>query len=175
MIAAQQSSGLIEGWIKDMGCHPRKVPVGNANWNFEVDYPVSTPHRMVVLNPVTAPRAVIIGVKVEFSPEHVGAFGLLEDYDKQKFMDDLQATLNREFVEFTFDDGVPITGLSCPKSFQITAIRYEDGLSLDSFARTVSSVYKTEFAALMCVQRHLRGDDIPGPGGDFGFKVPRLQ
>jgi hypothetical protein len=175
MVAAQQSSELVEGWIRDMGCHPRKMPGGNTNWQFEVDYPVNTPHRMVVVNPVSAPRAVIIGVKVAFSPQHIAAFGPLEDYDKHKFIEDLQATLNREFVEYTFDDGVPLTNLSCPNSFQITAIRYEDGLSLDSFARTISSVYKSELAALLCVQRHLRGDEIPGPGGDFGFKTPRLQ
>jgi hypothetical protein len=175
MIAAQQSSNQIEEWLEDMGCHPKKVLVSNGNWQYEIDYPANTPHRMVVVNPAASPRAVIIGVKLAFSPEHIGAFGLLEDYDKRKFMEDLQATLNREFVEYTFDDGAPLTNLSCPTSFQITAIRYEDGLSLDSFARTVSSVYKTELSALLCVQQHLGGQDFPGPGGEFGFKVPRLQ
>jgi hypothetical protein len=61
--------------------------------------------------------------------------------------------------------------LSCPAAFQITATRYEDGLSLDSLARTVSSVYKAELAAIICAQQHLGRQGPAGRGGDFLFKT----
>jgi hypothetical protein len=108
-----------------------------------------------------------------FSPEHLELFGTFENEDKQAFLNDLQSTLNREFVEFQFEGAG--TGLSCPTAFLITAIRYDDGLSLDSLARTVSSVYKAELAGISCVQQKLGQRNFPAGGGDFPFKMPRLQ
>ena len=50
----------------------------------------------------------------------------------------------------------------------VQATRYDDGLSLDSFARTVSSVNKAEVAGIACVQRRL-SPRTSGPGGIFDF------
>jgi hypothetical protein len=172
-IESKEGVAQVEGWLKDMGCHPKRVSAADTNWQFEVDYPVSTPHRIAIANPIPFPRAVFIGTRVMFSPEHLEVFGTFENEDKQTFLDDLQSTLNREFVEFRFEGAG--TGLSCPTAFQITAIRYDDGLSLDSLARTVSSVYKAELAGISCVQQKLGRRNLPAGGGDFPFKMPRLQ
>jgi hypothetical protein len=172
-IDSKEGAAQVEGWLKDMGCHPMRVPVPNTNWQFEVDYPANTPHRIVVTNQISFPRAVIVGTRIAFSPEHLEAFGNFENEDKQSFLDDLQSTLNREFVEFQFEGSG--TGLSCPTAFQVTAMRYDDSLSLDSLARTVSSVYKAELAGILCVQQKLGRRNFPAGGGDFPFTMPRLQ
>jgi hypothetical protein len=172
-IDGKEGAALIEGWLTDIGSHPKRVLGPNTNWQFEIDYPANTAHRLVVLNPVQFPRAVIVATKVEFSPEHLEYFGTFENEDKESFLVDLQATLNREFVEFQFEGAG--TGLSCPTAFTITAVRYDDGLSLDSLARTVSSVYKAEVAGIACAQHKLGRRSFPSGGGDFPFTMPRLQ
>ena len=173
-VRTKEGAAVVEGWLTDMGSHPKKVSMPNANWQFEIDYPANTAHRIAVANLTSHPRALAVGTRIAVSQEHIDAFGLWENEDKQSFLDDLQSTLNREFVEFQFE-GLG-TGLSCPTAFTITAIRYEDGLSLDSLMRTVSSVYKAELAGILCVQQKLGRRDFPGGGGgDIQFRMPRLQ
>jgi len=50
----------------------------------------------------------------------------------------------------------------------VQATRYDDGPSLDSFARTVSSVNKAEVAGIALVQHGL-SPRTSGPGGIFDF------
>jgi hypothetical protein len=168
----KDGAAQIETWLKDMGSRPIKVPAANTNWQYEIEYPAGTPHRLVVANPTPVPRALVVAAKVVFSPEHLECFGTFENDEKQAFLGQLHGTLNREFVEFQFEGAA--TGLSCPTAFTVTAMRFDDGLSLDSLARTVSSVYKTQLAGIMCVQQILQRNFPPG-GGDFPFNMPRLQ
>jgi hypothetical protein len=169
------TSNLTESWIRDIGCTPKPVsPLDPAmQFHIEVDYPAGTPHRITTHSPVAKPRALVVASVVGVSPEHLARFQDLENEEKIDFLMDLQTTLNREYVEFAFP---PMSGgLQCPSMFQVFAVRYDDGLSLDSFARTMSSVYKAELAGITCVQRHLSPLG-PGAGGDFPFKrMGRLQ
>jgi hypothetical protein len=163
---------LAESWLKDIGCTPREVVPRDpaASFQFESDYPAGTPHRIHTLSPVATPRALMVVTGVTLSPEHVARFRDLENQEKADFLQDLTTTLNREFVEFNFGPTPPMSSLECPSVFQIQATRYDDGLSLDSFARTISSVYKAELAGIACVQRHLAPLTSGGPGGQFPFK-----
>ncbi|MGE0443039.1 MAG: DUF2299 family protein [Vicinamibacterales bacterium] len=162
----------VEGWLRKVGSTPVKIHDDQAAWHFEVDYPSGTPHRVHVVGPKDRPEAVVIATMINVSPEHVKTFGELDDDDKAAFLWDLRKTLNQDFAEFTLVGYQE--GLVCPAGFQITATRFEDGLSLDSFARSISSVYKTELAGIMCVQEHL-GPKGYGAGGRFDFKRLGLQ
>jgi hypothetical protein len=173
-LAANEGEAIVEGWLRDIGTEPKSVTAPIHSWAFVIAYPANTSHRITVAHPLKLPRALVVATRVMFSPEHLQAFRLLiKAQDKTDFLEALQRTLNREFVEFTYEGAD--TPLTCPSAFQITATRFEDGLSLDSLARTVSSVYKAELAALMCVRQYLGRRDFPGTGGDIQFAPPRIQ
>lgn len=158
---------MIEGWLCDLGCTPKTVSEQGMHWHFEIDYPPNTPHKLHILNPKERSRSLVILSQISISPDHIAAFQELEEGQKYDFLSDLTATLNREFTEFAIQ-GIE-QGLACPTGFQVMSTRYEDALSLDSLARSISSVFKTELAAIACVRRHLTPHGPGGPG-HFEFK-----
>lgn len=173
MSQVKLTGALVEGWLKDIGSTPKGVtpPAPESSFQYEFDYPKGTPHRLIVLHPIATPRALVVLTQVSMSPEHLTTFKDLEDPDKIAFLQDLGTALNREFVEYGYMFMTPTPGaLTCPTAFQVSATRFDDGLSLDSFARTVSSVYKTEVAGITCVQKHLQPGTFTGGGGNFDFK-----
>jgi hypothetical protein len=167
---AKITPALVDGWLKEMGCTPTKAsPLGpDMVFQFLVDYPTGTPNRLHAFSPSARPRALIVLSEVSLSPEHLTTFQELEQQDKIEFLQDLQRALNREYVEYALS-GVSPNTLSCPTGFQVTGTRYDDGISLDSFARTLSSVFKAEMAGVACVQKHLNPHTFGG-GGQFDFK-----
>ena len=62
----------------------------------------------------------------------------------------------------------------CPKALRVTAVRFDDGLTLDSFARTVSSVCKACSDIVVLFSERL-GDLEPQAGGEFAFKKTLAQ
>lgn len=162
---------LISGWLKDMGLSPTPAPDPNGNWHFAVAIPPNQNERKVeVFGNKDMPRAVFIGANTVISPEHVATLMALDSDAKRQFATDLMTALNREFVEYNVEYE-PVTG--DVKNFVVTAVRYDDGLTLDSFARTVSSVFKAQIAGIQCVQQHLGG--TTPPGGEFAFRKLGMQ
>jgi hypothetical protein len=174
-VTLSANAGSIEGWLREIGTHPVPLPAPYANWQFEIDYPPNSKHKIVVFNSSAQPRALVVATRVAFSQEHIAAFALMENADKWRFMRDLQSALNREFVEFGFEQPQPAGPLTCPTFFSVTATRFDDSLSLDGLARAVSSVYKAEFAGVLIVQDQLGGGNYGGSGGDFPFRVRSIQ
>ena len=109
----------------------------------------------------------MVASETVISPEHVEAFDRLDDDEKRAFStSEMHSVLNTEFVEYALRDFPNET--TCPKAFQVTATRFDDGLTSDSFSRAVSSVYKPERAGILCVQKHLKPH---GPGSsNFDFR-----
>ncbi len=159
----------IEEWLKLIGCTPKPIQDAQAVWHLEFCYPSKTqpPHTMHVVSPAANPAAAVIASVTALAPEHLEGFSNLDDDAKSEFLWKLRHTLNRRDVDFRADGA---TGpLDCPKQFQISLTRYTDGLTLDSFARSLGAVYKTELGVVWLIQEHL-GNSSPGPGQRFDFK-----
>jgi hypothetical protein len=158
---------LAEGWLREMGSTPKRAPQDPAlAWQFEFDHPPGSPGRLVLASPKGRPRSLLVISNIMVSPEHHAAFQDLDQDEKFAFFKELSTTLNREYVEFAL---LGTTGMECPAGFQITATRYDDGLTLDSLSRTISSVYKAQLAGISCIQVHLTPKG-GGTAGHFDFK-----
>ncbi len=59
--------------------------------------------------------------------------------------------------------------LSCPTAFVLSIARFEDGLTLDSFAQSDGKVFKTELNAIWVFQEHFKPNN-GGRGPRFDFK-----
>lgn len=157
----------VERWLKVIGCTPVEQEDPQASWHVLVNYPAKTPHQMHVVAPQANPEAVVIATLVSVSPEHVKAFDNLDDVSKDDFLFELRRTLNITDVDFQAQGA---SGpLDCPTQIQISATRYLDGLTLDSFARSAGSVFKTFLNVVWLVQHRL-GTNGSGPSGRFDFK-----
>ena len=157
----------VSDWLEDLGCTPTSIDDPQTVWHYEFDFPAGRSHRMHAVMPKQRAAAVVIASLVNLSPEHIKAFEEFADDEKAEFLYELRRVLNQVDVEFQLKDADE--PLSCPESFQVSAVRYSDGLSLDAFARTVGAVYKTELNAIWHVQQVLGGHGL-GPAGRFDFK-----
>lgn len=158
-------------WLRDMGLTPEMKNDPNANWVFEVAYPQNGQYRFAIANPKALPRAVTIAARLAPTAEQVRAFRDLEGDVKQEFWRTLRSILNREFVEFQIE-GTPLS--DCPIAFQVSAVRYDDGLTLDSLHRTLSSVNKACLDGCAFFEERLGGAG-PASGGEFEFKRLGIQ
>lgn len=157
----------VRDWLTSLGCTPTEIRDPKTHWHFTFDYPSKTPHTMHLVAPKDRPGAVVVASGAEVTHEHLQRFEELDDDTKFEFLYELRMTLNQVAVEFQL---VGAEGeLICPKKFQVSVTRYEDGLSgLDSFASSVGAVFKVEIAAMLVFHKYLRPRTF-GPGS-FDFK-----
>ena len=76
--------------------------------------------------------------------------------------------MNNNDADFQIDGAETLQ--DCPTRFQIQVVRYEDGKTLDSFARSLGAVYKTRLAGVWVVQEEL-GPRSFGAGGRFRLQA----
>jgi hypothetical protein len=157
----------IEEWLRTIGSTPVEMPDPQSAWKFEFDYPVRTPHRMVVASPVALPSAAMIITGIQLTPQHLQNFSTLDDEAKEEFLWALRQKANCAEVDFQFL-GV-MNPLDCPSEIRFAVTRYPDGLTMDSFARSLGAVFKTELGTIWLVEEHLGGGEV-GPGRRFDFK-----
>ncbi len=162
---------VIEGWLHDLAIAATRRTDAASNWALEFTVAGPSPLVLSAVNPKSVPRAVMLVCGMSAAPAHIEAFNTLPDSARKEFWQQLRITLNREYVEFQVEGNVPT---ECPKTLRVTAIRFDDGLTLDSFARSISSVCKACGDAVAHFTDRL-GDPNAPLGGEFAFKKVGTQ
>lgn len=163
----------VETWLADMGMEPMERPDARSRWHLAFEYPSGSGNYMLAASPLNGAPSVVVASVVRLSDNHLRSFDELADGDKHAFLFGLRRALNQLEADFRLND---MSGpLACPRSFQVSARRFPDGLTLDSFARTVGSVFKTQLEGIWYIQERLEerssgdvtvffdlsGEDIP--------------
>jgi hypothetical protein len=161
----------IEGWLHDLSLTCVRRTDAASNWALEFTIAGASPLVLSAVNPKSVPRAVMLVCAMTAAPEHIEKFKTLEESGRRKFWQEMRDTLNREYIEFQLD-GTPPS--ECPRMLRVTAIRFDDGLSLDSFARSISSVCKAAAAAVAKFTDHFENPNAPA-SGEFAFKKVGTQ
>jgi hypothetical protein len=136
---------IIEGWVRDLALTPTRREDGTNNWHIQFQTGGVNAFTISCVNPKALPRAIMLVCGMVAAPENVTAFNTLTQAQKKAFWERLRDTLNRESVEFQIE-GTPID--ECPKTMRVTAVRFDDGLSLDSFAHSLALVCKASSDAV---------------------------
>ena len=157
----------VEGWLKRLGSTPVEMDDAQTDWHLRFDYPAKSPHIMHAAQPKGQPDMVVILSALDVGHEHLKVFEELDEDSQNTFLLDLKETLTNDSHDFKFE-GVE-KELDCPKKILVQCTRYEDGLSLDSFARSVGAVFKGFLRAILVMRRHLR-ENGPGNADRFDFK-----
>lgn len=166
-MSQQELRSKVEQWLRVIGSTPVEITDPAAEWHLQADYPSHSPHITHIVSPKGVGAAIVIACGVSVSSEHREAFNELDDEAKADFAWELRRTLNVIDVDFQLD-GIEKEE-DCPSRFQISITRYEDGLTLDSFAWSLGAVYKTELNAILLIRR-LLGPKGFGGGSRFDFK-----
>ena len=158
-----------EGWLERLGSTPVEMDDAQTDWHLRFDYPAKSPAIMHAAQPKGQSDMVVLVSALDVGHEHLKFFEELDEDSQQTFLFDLKETLTCDSHDFKFE-GVE-KELDCPKKILIQCTRYEDGLSLDSFARSVGAVFKGFLRAVLVTRRHLRGN---GPGNADRFDFRRI-
>jgi hypothetical protein len=162
---------IIEGWLHDMALNTTRRNDGTNNWNLEFTVNGSTTLVVNVVNPKSLPRAVMLVCGMQIVPGHAATFKTLSEEKRIAFWSDLRTLLSREYVEFQLE-GVAV--VEAPKTLRVSSVRFDDGLTLDSFARSLASVCKACGDIVPFVMERL-GDPNAPAGGEFAFKKSATQ
>jgi hypothetical protein len=132
---------IVEGWLRDLSLTPTLRPDPLNTWNLE--FTVSGPPTLImnVANSKTLPRAILLMCGLSPMAVHATVFQGFTAAQRSAFWKDLRALLSRDAIDFQIEGVVT----ECPKAVRVSAMRFDDGLSLDAFARTVSAVCKACF------------------------------
>jgi hypothetical protein len=162
---------VIEGWLHDLGLSCVRRTDAASNWALEFTIAGPNPLVLSAVNPKSIPRAVMLVCGLTAAPAHVEVFKTLEETVRRDFWRQMRAKLTREFVEFQLE-GTPPS--ECPRLLRVTCLRFDDGLTLDSFARSLNSICKTAADAVAVYTDHL-GDPNAPTSGEFAFKKVGTQ
>lgn len=150
---ADETRDRVEEWLTAMGVEPEEREDPAARWHLGFEYPAGSGHRMLVAGVRGPADAIVIASVVSISPQHLEIFEELTIDERRSFVFGLRHALNSLETEFQLN-GMD-SPVSCPASFQVSSRRFPDGLGLDSFARSVGAVYKTELAGIWHIQEWL--------------------
>ena len=148
----------VHEWLRTLGFAVKDHPNPNAAWHLQFEYPHT--HQMHALAPHGSEGVVIVATGVTTWPQHRAAWTALPDARRTELMYELQRILNAGEADHAFEGVAGVNDF--PAVIQITSTRYEDGLSLDSFARTVRELYKVELNVHWFLRARL-ADALPTP------------
>jgi hypothetical protein len=136
---------IIEGWVRDLALTPSRRDDATNNWHVQFQTGGINAFTISCVNPKALPRAIMLVCGMVAAPENITAFATLTAAQKKVFWERLRDILKRESVEYQID-GALID--ECPKTIRVTAIRFDDGLSLDSFAQSLALVCRASSDAV---------------------------
>lgn len=149
----------VQKWLRALGTEAVPVEDASAFWHYVFDNPAGG-NRLDIMAPREQADSLVIFARVGVERAQLDAFARLSDARKAEFIYVLRRTLNTVDVDFQME-GIT-AALDCPTGMVVSIVRYEDGLNLDSFARSVAAVFKTVLNALWTVELYLVHGAAPG-------------
>jgi hypothetical protein len=143
----------VEAWLRQLGTQATPVgPVEGNSWQLQFVFPPGSQQTLACFAPRLPEGATVVSVNYPLGRGET-AYELLGEAQKDAFMQELRLTLSREHLYH--DISLPAKPGGCPRSFAVFDMRFDDGLTLDSFARSIITVSNTALAANLCCARHL--------------------
>jgi hypothetical protein len=161
----------IDAWLRDMALTSARRNDGTNNWNLEFTVAGSTTLVVNVVNPKAIPRAVMIVCGMQIVPGHAQTFKTFDEAQRTAFWKDLRTLLSRDFIEFQIEGAAIV---EAPRTLRVSALRFDDGLTLDSFAHSLAAVCKACGDVVRFFIERL-GDPATPAEGEFAFKKSSTQ
>lgn len=122
----EQAKNAIKKWLTENTHHVNDIVTDeNANFHFEIDYPLGTQKRQRIIQPKEFPGLVVLLNGVSLAPEHVEKISEMEDEGREAFYAEIRKDLL--FLDNSYDINFDEKGM--PKQVQFSYEFYFDGLS----------------------------------------------
>lgn len=121
----EQAKAGIYKWLSENQHQVKEIKDENANFHFEIDYPLHTQKRQRVIQPKEYPGLVVILNGVSLAPEHVEKLTKMKEDKIEVFYAEIRNALI--FLENSYDMNMDEKGVA--KQVQFSYELYFDGLS----------------------------------------------
>jgi len=146
---------LFEGWARDMGWEYKRMPEKAGAWALGMRQTAKSPPVMVEHFPAT-PRAVLIQAHAtDLKVGYETAFNALSAPAKREFYENLYQRITAYEGGVTIEMSRATDDSQLPDAIMVGMHRFDDGLSLDSFANTVRLIERAMADAMVYLERRL--------------------
>lgn len=149
-MARKDVKKLVRQWCEEEGIFDKEREDPLSEFNFTINYPIDSQHKMNVLQPADNKDRVVIISGTRFESEDVERMRNLPKEELEDLLWDLRFTLGSRPTEFELRRPVDVL-----ESFIITAVIYLDGLTKDRFMTAIREVYKSKLLAFWKIRQRL--------------------
>lgn len=125
IITNEQAKELIKNWLTENHHQITEINDENANFHFEVDYPLGTMKRQRVIQPKEYPGLVVLLNGVAISSEHIDKMKDIPEDEKETFYNSIRKDLL--FLPNSYELSMDDAGVA--KQVQFSYEFYYDGLT----------------------------------------------
>lgn len=121
----EQAKAAISKWLSENSHTVKEIKDENANFHFEIDYPLHTQKRQRIIQPKEYPGLVVILNGVSLAPEHIEKLTKMNEDKREAFYAAIRNALI--FLDNSYDMNMDEKGVA--KQVQFSYELYFDGLS----------------------------------------------
>ncbi|MFZ3090415.1 MAG: DUF2299 family protein [Nitrospirota bacterium] len=121
----EQAKDAIAKWLKENQHSVTEIKDENANFHFEIDYPLGSQKRQRIIQPKEYPGLMVLLNGVSLAPDHVQKLKEMEDDKRDEFYSELRNDLI--FLENSYDMNLDEQGVA--KQVQFSYEFYFDALT----------------------------------------------
>jgi hypothetical protein len=142
-----------EAWLRQLGCNPKVVQSIEGNtWQLQFVFPPGSQQTLACFAPRVPEGSTVVSVNYPLG-QGEAVYDALTEMERMVFIQELRSVLSRDHLYHDIAPGAQPG--ACPRSFAVFDMRFDDGLTLDSFARSIITVSNAALAANLCCARHL--------------------
>lgn len=121
----EQAKDGVKKWLTENHHEVNEIKDDNANFHFEIDYPLASQKRQRIIQPKEYPGLVVLLNGVSLAPEHMGKLSELKEDERDEFYESIRKDLL--FLDNSYDLNMDEKGIV--KQVQFSYELYFDGLS----------------------------------------------
>src|SRR3990167_721275 len=120
----EQPRDAIKKWLNENRHHVNETKDENANFHFEIDYPIVSQKRQRIIQPKEYPGLIVLLNGVSLAPEHIEKLKKMKEEKREEFYAEIRKDLI--FAENSYDMNLDEDGIV--KQVQFSYEFYFDGL-----------------------------------------------
>lgn len=121
----EQAKETVKKWLEENHHEVKEISDENANFHFEIDYPLGSMKRQRVIQPKEFPSLIVLLNGVSIASEHADKLKTMEQNDRDAFYNEIRKDLL--FLQNSYDLNVDETGVA--KQVQFSYEFYYDALT----------------------------------------------
>lgn len=135
----EEAREVILRWLKENHHNIEEFKDTNANFHFEIDFPVGTPKKQRIIQPKDYPSLVLLLNGVSIAPEHMEKLKAMTEDERDHFYNEIRRELI--FSESSYDINLDEQGLA--RQVQFSHEFYFDSLTKTQIYRGLLINYRT--------------------------------